>query len=253
MIHNRCINTGLGRAKPFLNPTQSVILRDEIDKIIDSQIKEWQASVPGTDQHKRKKDFNLAYYQRGLAETALRIRLLRIVESKAIAEIAKFSPEGAQIWADYERDEMLHDEMFIQDLIKSGYSREQFLQVEPTLSTKMLVGFFSYLLDHEGPLGVVAYSYLVEYCNVRLEPEKLAGLKEILGEEMIAGQVAHAFTDTNHDHPTMVWSCLRFLIQNEQDVVSLKRYLREFQQILAMFFTEMNKEFAVELDISEAA
>lgn len=250
---NRCINTGLGRDKPFLNPTQSAILREEINEIIDQQISEWQATVPGTDQHKRKDDFNMAYYQRGLAETALRIRLLRVVESKAIAEIAKRSPEAAQIWADYERDEMLHDEMFIQDLIKSGFTREDFLKIEPTLSTKMLVGFFSYLLDHEGPLGVVAYSYLVEYCNVKLEPEKLEGLKQILGEEMIAGQIAHAHTDTNHDHPTMVWSCLRYLINNNNDIANLKEYLKEFQKILSMFFVEMNNEFSVELKISKAA
>ena len=250
---NRCKNSGLGRDKPFLNAVQSVELRQKIDNIIDVQIKEWQKNVPGTDQHKRKEDFNMSYYQRCLAETAIRIRLLRVVESKAIAEIAKTSPEAAQNWADYERDEMLHDEMFIQDLVKSGMPREEFLKIEPTISTKMLVGFFSYLLDHEGPLGVVAYSYLVEYVNVRLELEKLAGLKEILGDEMIAGQVAHAHTDVNHDHPTMVWSCLRYLITSDKDVVSLKMYLKEFQKILMMFFKEMDSEFDVGLKIEAVA
>jgi hypothetical protein len=117
----------------------------------------------------------------------------------------------------------------------------------------MLVGFFSYLLDHEGPLGVVAYSYLVEYCNVILEPEKLEGLKRILGEDMISGQIAHAHTDVNHDHPAMVWSCLRYLINSEDDIAHLKTYLKEFQKILSMFFVEMNNEFSVELKLSEAA
>ncbi|WP_185234685.1 hypothetical protein [Teredinibacter franksiae] len=250
---NRCINTGIGRGKPFLNPTRSIEVRSEIDSIIDQQIDEWKASVPGADHHERKNAFNMPYYQRSLAETALRIRLLRVVESKALVEIAKKSPEAAQIWADYERDEMLHDEMFIQDLEKSGFSRERFMEIEPTLSTKMLVGFFSYLLDHEGPLGVVAYSYLVEYVNVKLEPEKLEGLKAILGEELIAGQVAHAHTDVNHDHPTMVWSCLRYLISDQADIEKLKIYLREFQQILSMFFVEMNKEFDVDLAAEQAA
>ncbi|MCE0444855.1 hypothetical protein LT493_04830 [Streptomyces tricolor] len=37
-----------------------------------------------------------------------------------------------------------------------GVSPEQFLDTEPYLSTKLLSGCFSYLLDHEGPLGVVA-------------------------------------------------------------------------------------------------
>jgi len=252
-MNNRCVNTGLGRSKPFLNPVRSEDVRADINAFIDKQIETWKSSTPGTDQHARKMDFNIEYYNRGLAESALRIRLLRVVESKAIVEISKTSPEAAQIWADYERDEMLHDEMFLQDLEKSGVSREEFLTIEPTLSTKLLVGFFSYLLDHEGPLGVVAYSYLVEYCNVKLEPEKLAGLKGILGADKIAGQVAHAHTDVNHDHPTMVWSCLRYLINNEDDILNIKRYLIEFQAILKMFFDEMNAEFSVELQNQKVA
>jgi len=240
---NRCINTGLGRGKPFLNPAQSVEFRAEIDALIEQQIEEWNANVPATDQHHRQSDFNHPMYARGLAETAIRIRLLRVIESKAIAEIAKTSPEAAKIWAEYECDEMLHDEMFIQDLEKAGVSREEFLKIEPYMSTKLLVGLFSYLLDHEGPLGVVAYSYLVEYVNVKLEPEKLKGLEAILGKDMIAGQIAHSHTDINHDHPGMVWGALRYLITSEEDKVALKRYLREFQDLLAMFFVEINTEF----------
>ncbi len=241
---NRCKNTGLGREKPYLNPTQSVLFRQEIDAIIDQQIDEWNAKVPATDEHQKKEDsFNYPLYARGLAETAIRIRLLRVIESKAIAEIAKISPESAKIWAEYECDEMLHDEMFIQDLEKTGTSREAFMDIEPYMSTKLLVGFFSYLLDHEGPMGVVAYSYLVEYVNVKLEPGKIEGLSLILGKDMIAGQIAHSHTDINHDHPGMVWGALRYLINSEEDKEALKMYLREFQDLLAMFFREINEEF----------
>lgn len=244
---NRCKNTGLERKELYLNPIQSMELRQQIDLIIDQQIKEWEKNTPGTDQHKRKKDFNMKFYQRALAETAIRIRLLRVVESKAIGDMAKISPDAAQKWAEYEADEMLHDEMFLQDLIASGVSKNEFLQIEPSLSTKLLVGFFSYILDHEGPLGVVAYSYLVEYVNVKLESKKLESLKDILGQEMIQGQLTHANTDIGHDHPGMVWNCLRYLIFNEQDIENLKKYLKEFQKILVLFFEEMNEEFNVSL------
>ncbi len=87
---------------------------------------------------------------------------------------------------------MLHDDLFIQDLERVGVSREEFLATEPYLSTKLLAGFFSYLLDHEGPLGVVAYSYPVEYVNVKLEPRKLEALKASVGEKNIIGQVSHS-------------------------------------------------------------
>lgn len=240
---NRCINTGLTREKPFLNPIKSEELRQEINKIIDKQIDDWNNSVPATNQHKQATDFNYKMYQRGLAETAIRIRLLRVIESRAISEIAKISPEAAKIWAEYEADEMLHDEMFIQDLEKSGISRRDFLEIEPFISTKLLVGFFSYLLDHEGVLGVVAYSYLVEYVNVKLEPEKLKGLEIILGRDKILGQIAHSHTDINHDHPRMVWGALRYLVKNDDDILALKKYLLEFQEILAMYFIEINKKY----------
>ncbi|WP_235387540.1 hypothetical protein ACTACH_02255 [Pseudomonas syringae] len=85
-----------------------------------------------------------------LVETAWRIRLLRVAEAKALVDVAKVSPEAAQIWAHYEQEEMLHDDLFIQDLERVGVSREEFLATEPYLSTKLLAGFFSYLLDHEG-------------------------------------------------------------------------------------------------------
>lgn len=162
-----------------------------------------------------------------------------MAEAKALVEIAKRSPEAAQVWANYEQEEMLHDELFITDLAKVGVSREQFLATEPYLSTKLLTGYFSYLLDHEGPLGVVAYSYLVEYVNVKLEPRKLEALKGWLGEGKIGGQISHSHTDINDDHPGEVWAAVRHLLHDEDDVAAFKRYLREHQSLLAQYFEEL--------------
>jgi len=237
-MFNRVKNVGYGDTTPFLNAAGSVNLRAEIDKIIDLQVEQWYATVPQA-AHLEGKDVNSEYYKRHLIETAWRIRLLRVAESKALVEVAKVSPAAAQIWAHYEQEEMLHDELFIDDLKRVGVSREEFLATEPYLSTKLLAGFFSYLLDHEGPLGVVAYSYLVEYVNVKLEPRKLEALKTSVGETKIVGQVSHSHTDINDDHPGEVWAALRFLIKGEQDIAALKRYLEEHQKILAMYFSEL--------------
>jgi hypothetical protein len=136
----------------------------------------------------------------------------------------------------------LHDELFVQDLERAGVSREQFLATEPYLSTKLLSGYFSYLLDHEGPLGVIAYSYLVEYVNVKLEPRKLKALKESVGETNITGQIAHSHTDINDDHPGEVWQAIRYLLRSDDDIDSLKRYLREHQTVLALYFKELYED-----------
>jgi hypothetical protein len=213
-------------------------VRTEIDRLLDQQIDDWYRTVPYAD-HFEGSVIDQDYYRRHLIETAWRIRILRVAESKALAEIAKRSPEAAQLWANYEMEEMLHDELFIKDLERAGVSRAQFLETEPYLSTKLLAGFFSYLLDHEGPLGVVAYSYLVEYANVRLEPKKLDAMRVTLGEYQISGQIAHSHTDVNDDHPGEVWRAIRHLITSDDDIAHLKRYLVEHQRILAMYFHEI--------------
>lgn len=240
-MSNRVKNVGYGDRTPFLNGAASVALRADIDRIIDRQIEQWYATVPQA-AHLEGKNVDSDYYKRHLIETAWRIRLLRVAEGKTLAEIAKVSPEAAQIWANYEQEEMLHDELFIQDLAKVGVSRETFLATEPYLATKLLSGFFYYLLDHEGPLGVVAYSYLVEYVNVKLEPRKIEALKTSMGEKSISGQVAHSHTDINEDHPGEVWSALRFLIKDTADIAALKQYLAEHQRILALYFTELYED-----------
>lgn len=237
-MYNRVRNVGYGNRTPFLNSVAALNLREEVDRAIDLQIQQWYETVPEA-AHLEGKDVNSRYYKRHLIETAWRIRLLRVAEAKALVEVAKVSPEAAQIWANYEQEEMLHDDLFIQDLERTGVTRDEFHATEPYLSTKLLAGFFSYLLDHEGPLGVIAYSYLVEYVNVKLEPRKLEALKASLGETMIVGQVSHSHTDINDDHPGEVWAALRFLIKSEQDVAALKRYLVEHQKILAMYFSEL--------------
>jgi hypothetical protein len=116
----------------------------------------------------------------------------------------------------------------------------------------LLTGFFSYLLDHEGPLGVVAYSYLVEYVNVKLEPRKIEALKTSVGEKNIVGQVSHSHTDINDDHPGEVWSALRFLIKDADDIESLKLYLAEHQRILALYFTELHEDTIVNKQVAAA-
>ncbi|RQR63050.1 hypothetical protein DIE18_08205 [Burkholderia sp. Bp9125] len=237
-MSNRVKNVGLEHRIPFLNAAASAQLRGEIDALIDRQIDTWYETVPYA-AHLEGKTIDSEYYRRHLIETAWRIRLLRVSESKALAEIAKRSPEAAQIWANYEREEMLHDDLFVQDLERAGVSRETFLATEPYLSTKLLTGYFSYLLDHEGPLGVVAYSYLVEYVNVKLEPRKIEALKGSLGEQNIGGQIAHSHTDINDDHPGEVWAAIRYLLRSDEDIHALKRYLTEHQTVLALYFKEL--------------
>lgn len=97
-MSNRVKNAGLEHRTPFLNAAAAAQLRSEIDALIDRQIDTWYDTVPYA-AHLEGKSVDSEYYRRHLIETAWRIRLLRVSESKALAEIAKRSPEAAQIWA----------------------------------------------------------------------------------------------------------------------------------------------------------
>jgi len=237
-MFNRVKHVGYSDCSSIFGAADSVSLRRDIDQLIDHQVEQWYETVPEA-AHLEGKNVNSLYYKRHLIETAWRIRLLRVAEAKALVEIAKVSPQAAQIWARYEQEEMLHDDLFIQDLERIGVTREEVLATDPYLSPKLVAGFFSYLLDHEGPLGVLAYSYLVEYVNVKLEPRKLEALKVSVGETRIVGQILHSHTDIHDDHPGEVWAALRFLIKDEKDIAALKSYLAEHQKILAMYFNEL--------------
>lgn len=238
---NRCLHTGIEHPKPFLNLEAAASLRDQVNRFIDRKLEEWNETVPYA-RHFEGSEIHQEYYKRHLIETAWRIRLLRVSESKALAEIAKRSPEAAQTWARYEQEEMIHDKLFMDDLGRMGVSKDLVFATEPYLSTKLLTGYFSYLLDHEGPLGVVAYSYLVEYVNVKIDPDKIKGMKSALGEEKIKGQIAHTHTDLTDDHPGEVWDVLRYLIRSERDIENLYRYFTEHQRILAMYFHEIYQD-----------
>lgn len=230
-----CKDFGLPRNNGCLSLRESHEFRRQCDEFIDKQMMQWNKEVKATKLPDNLEDFDWSTYRRGLLETAYRIRLLRVVESKAIAEIAKISPDAAKIWAEYEADEMLHDEMFIDDLLATGVGEDVLDKYDPSLETKLLVGYFNYLLDHEGPLGVVCYSYLVEYVNVKMEMNRVDKLSELLSEAMVAGQRAHAYTDINHDHPTMVWNCLSKLIHTKHDKEIVFTYFENFKNILKMF------------------
>lgn len=248
----RCINTGVVRKMPYISVARGKDLRVEVDQFIDRQVALFHRTVPEA-RHFENGKINHAYYKRHLIETIWRIRLLRVAESKAIAEIAKRSPEAAQIWANYEREEMVHDALFMNDFLAAGGTEAEFLATEPYLSTKLLAGYFNYLLDHESPLGVVAYSYLVETVNVKLDAGKIDGLRKSYSKKAIKGQIAHTHTDVFEDHPGEVWEVVRLLIDGEDDVARLYDYLVENQRILSMYFQEIYNEILADASAGASA
>lgn len=235
---NRVTHCGIERPTPFYSLAEGESVRAKLDSYLDGKMAEWAATVPYAN-HLESKKLDSKWYRRHTIEHVWRIRLSRSAHTKALHEITKISPEAAQLYAEYQAEEMNHDVLFRQDIKALGVTDEELLATEPFLATRLLQGFFYFLTEHEGPLGVVASSYLVEYTTSKLTPRQIKSMKETLGEEKIKGQLAHINTDVGDDHAGEMWRILRYLIHQESDVEKVLRYFDDIQTILALYFREL--------------
>jgi uncharacterized protein YgfB (UPF0149 family) len=60
------------------------------------------------------------------------------------------------------------------------------------------------------------------------------------------GQAAHLNTDLVEDHTQDMWDILSLFIESEQDIVDIKRYMAEIQELLKMFFVDLYERFGAE-------
>jgi len=68
-MSNRVHNVGFPNSVPFINTSESSMLRKEIDKIIDQQVELWYQTVPYA-AHLEGEVVDPDYYRRHLIETA---------------------------------------------------------------------------------------------------------------------------------------------------------------------------------------
>jgi pyrroloquinoline quinone (PQQ) biosynthesis protein C len=235
---NRVSNCGIDRPAPFFSLADGERIRERLDRYLDGKMAEWAATVPYAN-HLESKRLDSAWYRRHTIEHVWRIRLSRAAHCKALHAITKISPEAAQLYAEYQAEEMNHDTLFMQDCKALGVTQAELLATEPFLATRLLQGFFYFVCEHESPIGVVASSYLVEYTTAKLTPRQIKSLKSSLGEDKIRGQLAHVNTDLGDDHAGEMWRILRYLIRSEEDVEKVLRYFDDIQTILALYFREL--------------
>jgi len=240
---NRLTDRALLRRKSFLSGEESKRVKREIDGFLDDKIDEWNATVPYA-RHFEGSAVNMPYYRRTLVEHAWRIRLMRTVQSYALHRITRDDAEAAQLYAAYQDEEMVHDVLFLKDAEKVGMSAEDVFATEPSFYTRLLAGYLYFVAMHEKPLGVICYSYLVQYTTRKITPKQIKAMSRSLGKDMIVGQTAHLNTDLVEDHTQDMWNILSLFVESDQDVTDIKRYMAEIQELLKMFFVDLYERFA---------
>jgi len=240
---NRLTDRSLLRVKPYLSGEASARAKQEIDTFLDGKIEEWNQTVPFA-RHLEGQSVNMPYYRQTLIEHAWRIRLMRTAQAFALHKITRINAEAAKLYAAYQDEEMVHDLLFMNDAQKVGLSAEDIFATEPSFHTRVLAGYLYFVAEHEKPLGVICYSYLVEYTTQKITPKQIKAMSQSLGKGLIAGQAAHLNTDLVEDHTQEMWNLLRLLVESEQDLVDVRRYLAEIQELLKNFFVEMYERFS---------
>lgn len=216
--------------------------RANVDSQLDSLIQRFYETVPYA-QHMMSEDaVNMEYYKRHTIETVLRIRLKRTVDALAIRYFTKCDPERAQAWAHYTEDEMLHDKLFVADLIKVGLTKEEVYAYEPMLATKLLMGYLLYGAEYENsPLALISSVYFVEYTTTRTQPAWLNNLERVLGEEKLAGARAHVNTDLDDDHDDFVWEVLATLVNTPEDEAKVLQHIHNVYLLYEAYFVALHE------------
>lgn len=182
-------------------------------------------------------DANL--FCRHTIETSLRIRLLRIADSKVIQLFARTNPFAAQAWSKYTEQRMLHDRLFLQDLRHLGISEETVDGTDPLLATKLLQGYLYYTIEHEGPRGLLSTAYFIEHTLQRTQARWISNVKRTLGARAVQGAEAHLDFHLDEDHATQVWNVLMSVVKTPDDEARVLSHFDAFHGLVIAYFQEL--------------
>jgi len=180
-----------------------------------------------------------ALFERHTIETVLRIRLGRIINSKAVVELARSDAFAAQKWAKYTEEEMLHDRLFLKDLKNLGVSEAAVDAQDTMVATKLLQGYLYFTLEHEGPRGVLTKSYFLEYVTNKTQAAWNENVKRSLGDRATKGAESHYNYDADEDHSADVWNVLTTLVKTPADEARVFYHLDVYYGLFVAYFQEL--------------
>ena len=225
-------------------------LRTAVEAKMHGMIRTMYETFPVGRYFRDAPEISRDIFLRHTVQTILRIRLARVADAKALVLLTKTNPRAAQLWARYADEEMLHDRLFLRDIEQMGATEQSVYGTKPFLATQLLQGFIYYTLEHEGPLGLLAKAYFLEFVSYHTQSEWNKNLERALGESAIEGAKAHIDVDADEDHIGDVWNVVAMEIHNEADVARLHRYIDTYYLLFTAYLQELASSDG-KLDISD--
>lgn len=216
------------------------VLRSDVEAKMSGMIRTMYESFPMGRYFRDSQKVSQDIFIRHTVQTILRIRLARVADAKALVLLTKSNPRAAQLWARYADEEMLHDRLFLRDIERMGATEQSVYGTKPFLATQLLQGFIYYTLEHEGPLGLLAKAYFLEFMSFHTQNEWNKNLERALGKGAVEGAKAHIEVDANDDHIGDVWNVVTMEIHSDDDVLRLHRYLDVYYQLFTGYLQELS-------------
>jgi hypothetical protein len=220
-------------------PVDFTSLRVDLEAKMHGMIRSMYEAFPMGRYFRDAPEISRDIFLRHTIQTILRIRLARVADAKTLVLLTKTNPRAAQLWARYADEEMLHDRLFLRDIQKMGATEQSVYSTQPFLATQLLQGFIYYTLEHEGPLGLLAKAYFLEFVSFNTQKEWNKNLERALGEGAIDGAKAHIDVDGDEDHIGSVWNVVTMEIHDEADVVRLHRYIDTYYLLFTAYLQEL--------------
>ncbi|BBB96564.1 hypothetical protein DXU06_27815 [Bradyrhizobium elkanii] len=216
--------------------------RQAIDQIMVAECLLFANSVPRADHLSGPTTpLDRTYYLRHRIETVRRIWETARTDALALSVMVREDYEAARYWAEYLREEMNHDKLYLGDLGRHGISRDLVSTTPPFASTLDLIATLERRIMEFGSLPAVAYSVFVEWNSRHASPLAAARAAEAFGQNCVNGARAHIAIDERDHHDEMMLAvATRVMGARNYSTGLLATLLSEVGALLRAYFVELD-------------
>lgn len=213
-----------------------------LDELMTGEVARFLETVPDaghlTDRTGRLDE---AYYLRHRIETIKRIRMTARTDALALARMVDEDYEAARAWARYACEELDHDRLFMQDLLRHGLTEEAVHAVEPFPATRAMIAYLDRRLAEVGSLAAVAYSIFVEWNSERYSGAVVEKAAEQFSTGHVEGSGSHYGIDQTEDHYEEMLDVAHRLVTRLGDEAVLHGLIRDLSGLFRDYFRELSE------------
>uniref|UniRef100_Q07VJ3 Uncharacterized protein n=1 Tax=Rhodopseudomonas palustris (strain BisA53) TaxID=316055 RepID=Q07VJ3_RHOP5 len=217
--------------------------KQTIDRVMINECTLFANTVPRADHLSTSEaPLDQAYYLRHRIETVRRIWETARTDAIALSVMIGEDYEAARQWAEYVREEMNHDRLYLSDLERHGITAEMVRATPPFASTLRLLATLEARIAELGSLPAVAYSVFVEWNSKQASPAAAERVEAAYGPAYVKGARAHIAIDEREQHDDMMLEVARAVLTARcyPDGV-LTALLAEFGALFRAYFVELDR------------